>query len=94
MVPLGASLRSLCTRALFFGAAISFAQTTSTSPSSTPGQAIPGTGGVSSFASSVPAKPVAGVLPLSFQDAIDRGLKQNLGLLLSRAEVRSARGQR
>jgi len=34
------------------------------------------------------------VLPLSFQDAIDRGLKQNLGLLLSRAEVRSARGQR
>jgi len=49
---------------------------------------------VSSFASSVPAKPVAGVLPLSFQDAIDRGLKQNLGLLLSRAEVRSARGQR
>jgi outer membrane protein TolC len=33
-------------------------------------------------------------LPLSLQDAIDRGLKQNLGLLLSRADVRSARGQR
>jgi outer membrane protein TolC len=28
------------------------------------------------------------------QDAIDRGLKQNLGLLLSRADIRSARGQR
>jgi outer membrane protein TolC len=28
------------------------------------------------------------------QDAIDRGLKQNLGLLLSNADVRSARGQR
>jgi outer membrane protein TolC len=33
-------------------------------------------------------------LPLSLQDAIDRGLKQNLGLLLSRADIRSARGQR
>jgi outer membrane protein TolC len=33
-------------------------------------------------------------MPLSLQDAIDRGLKQNLGLLLSRADVRSARGQR
>jgi outer membrane protein TolC len=94
VVPLGASLRSLCARTLFFGAAISFAQTTSTPPSSTPGQAIPGTAGVSSFAGSVPAKPIPGVLPLSLQDAIDRGLKQNLGLLLSRADVRSARGQR
>ena len=28
------------------------------------------------------------------QDAIDRGLKQNLGLLLSSADIRSARGQR
>jgi outer membrane protein TolC len=37
---------------------------------------------------------VPGVIPLSLQDAIDRGLKQNLGLLLSRADVRSARGQR
>jgi outer membrane protein TolC len=33
-------------------------------------------------------------LPLSLHDAIDRGLKQNLGLLLSRADVRFARGQR
>jgi outer membrane protein TolC len=33
-------------------------------------------------------------LPLSLQDAIDRGLKQNLGLLLSRADTRAARGQR
>jgi outer membrane protein TolC len=49
---------------------------------------------VSPFAGSVPAKLVPGVLPLSLQDAIDRGLKQNLGLLLSSADVRSARGQR
>ena len=33
-------------------------------------------------------------MPLSLQDAIDRGLKQNLGLLLSNADIRSARGQR
>jgi outer membrane protein TolC len=33
-------------------------------------------------------------MPLSLQDAITRGLRQNLGLLLSRANIRSARGQR
>jgi outer membrane protein TolC len=59
-----------------------------------PGQAIPGTQGASVFASSVPAKLVPGVLPLSLHEAIDRGLKQNLGLLLSNADIRSARGQR
>jgi outer membrane protein TolC len=37
---------------------------------------------------------VPGVLPLSLQDAIDRGLKQNLGLLLSSSDVTNARGQR
>jgi outer membrane protein TolC len=42
----------------------------------------------------VPAKAVPGVLPLSLQDAIDSGLKQNLGLLFSRTDIRSARGQR
>jgi len=49
---------------------------------------------VSPYSGSVPAKLVPGVLPLSLQDAIDRGLKQNLGLLLSNADIRSARGQR
>jgi len=33
-------------------------------------------------------------MPLSLSDAIDRGLKQNLGALLSNADIRSARGQR
>lgn len=75
-------------------AAASLAQTETTPGPSTPGQAIPGTGGVSSFAGSVPAKLVPGVLPLSLRDAIDRGLKQNLGLLLSSADIRTARGQR
>lgn len=76
---------------LLCGAPASRAQTETTS---SPGQPIPGTQGVSPFASSVPAKPVPGVLPLSLRDAIDRGLKQNLGALLSNADIRSARGQR
>jgi outer membrane protein TolC len=49
---------------------------------------------VSPFAGSVPAQPVPGILALSLRDAIDRGLKQNLGLLLSNSEVRAARGER
>jgi outer membrane protein TolC len=80
---------------LLLGPTASFAQTATTTPnSSTPGQAIPGTGGVSPFAGSVPAKPVAGVIPISLRDAIDRGLKQNLGALLSSADIRLASGQR
>ncbi len=69
-------------------------QSNSTPPPSAPGQAIPGTSGPSTFASSVPVKVVPGVIQLSLQEAIDRGLRQNLGLLLSRADTRSARGQR
>ena len=77
----------LLTGVLFCGAASFFAQ-------NEPGQAIPGTVAANPFASSIPAKLVPGVLPLSLQDAIDRGLKQNLGLLLSNADILSARGQR
>jgi len=84
----------LITGALFCGVAASFAQTGPTSGPSTPGQAVPGTQGASSFASSVPAKPVPGVIPISLQEAINRGLKQNLGLLLSSSDVRLARGER
>lgn len=79
---------------LIGGAATLLGQTETTPGSSTPGQAIPGTSGVSPFAGSVPAKLVPGILPVSLLDAIDRGLKQNLGLLLSRADIRLARGQR
>lgn len=77
--------------ALFCGAATSFAQTGTTS---TPGQAIPGTLGASPFSSSVPTRPIPSVIRISLQDAINRGLKQNLGLLLSNTDIRSARGQR
>jgi outer membrane protein TolC len=46
------------------------------------------------FSGSVPAKLVPGVLPITLQDAMDRGLKQNLGLLLSGEDVRASRGSR
>jgi outer membrane protein TolC len=46
------------------------------------------------FSGSVPEKRVPGVVQLSLQDALDRGLKQNLGLLLSGEDVRTARGER
>lgn len=59
--------------------------------SSGPSNAPPSQG---SFNGSVPAKLVPGVLQISLQDAIDRGLKQNLGLLLSGDNAQAARGQR
>jgi outer membrane protein TolC len=70
------------------------AQSEPSTNSSTPGQAIPGTTGVSPFAGSVSQKLVPGFMPLSLQGAIDLGLRQNLGALLSNADIRSARGQR
>jgi outer membrane protein TolC len=60
-------------------------------PSSAP---TPVGGGESPFTGSVPTQPVPGVLPISLQDAIDRGLKQNLGLMVSNSDVNSASGQR
>jgi outer membrane protein TolC len=47
-----------------------------------------------SFSGSVPAKLEPGTLQLSLEDAISRGLKQNLGLLLAGQDVRSSRGER
>lgn len=48
----------------------------------------------SQFQGSVPGKLEPGVAPISLQNAIDRGLKTNLGLLLSGQDVVTARGQR
>ena len=47
------------------------------------------------YSGSVPAtgKAAPNVLPLSLKEAIERGLKQNLGLLLSGDAVPFARGQ-
>ena len=55
--------------------------------------AIPASVSQNGFPGSVPvAKATPGVLSLSFLDAIDRGLKQNLGLLLSDDNTLAARG--
>jgi outer membrane protein TolC len=74
--------------------------TTSTSGATSPASSVSATGTTpsgpqapSSFSGSVPAKLEPGTLQLSLQGAIDRGLKQNLGLLLSNEDIRSARGE-
>lgn len=94
--PISRFIRALATFGGFFCIGIaSYAQSnTESEPPSTPGQAVPGTQGVSPFGGSAPAKLVPGVLPISLQDAINRGLRQNLGALLSSADIRSAKGQR
>lgn len=49
----------------------------------------------SSYSGSVPAGKATGeLIPLTFRNAIDRGLQQNLGLLLASDNTISARGQR
>lgn len=82
----GPSRVFLAAAVLCAGTAISVAQSAPPSP--------PSTQGASPFAGSVAAQPVPGVVTISLQGAIDLGLKQNLGVLLSNADIRSARGQR
>jgi outer membrane protein TolC len=89
----GASLRLLSARALLC-AAMCHAQTYSNSVSIASGQSIPAAAGTNPFSGSVPTKLVPGRMPLSLQDAIALGLKHNLGLLLSSADTRAARGER
>lgn len=51
--------------------------------------------GQTPFLGSVPAgKATSEIIPLSFSDAINRGLQQNLGLLLSSDNLLASRGQR
>jgi hypothetical protein len=63
---------------------------TSTSSSGSSAPAAPQS--QSSFQGSVPGKLEPGVVQISMHDAIDRGLKTNLGLLLSEQDIGSARG--
>jgi len=90
----GASLRLLCAKVLICGVVTCHAQTYSPSASGTSGQTIPGANGGNPFAGSVPTRLVAGRMPLSLQDAVNLGLKHNLGVLLSRSDTRAARGLR
>ena len=89
---------------LVLASAIAWGQTTSSSSSGTPGtptqyvvsvtQASAALQPQTLFSGIVPAGNVTpGVLPLSLKDATDRGLKQNLGLLLASEGIPSARGR-
>jgi len=93
VLPSGPRLRVLCAAALICIRVMCHAQTYSTSVSSGSGQSIPATA-ANPFSGSVPTKLVSGRMPLSLQDAITLGLKHNLGLLLSSADTRAARGER
>ena len=73
---------------LLAAAAPAFGQTTSMIP--TPSEAA----NLSPYQGSVPSARVDGVLQLSLEDAINRGLKQNLGALLSSEDIRAAHGER
>lgn len=94
MVSARGSIRLLCAKALICGAVVSYAQTYSGSASGASDQNIPAGNGTNPFSGSAPTKLVPGRMPLSLQNAIDLGLKHNLGLLLSRADTLAARGQR
>ncbi len=80
--------------ALLLPAAPARAQTgaASSSPASTPVSTLKASQG--DYSGSVPSDLVPGVLQLSLQEAMDRGLKQNLGILLSGQDVRTAHGER
>jgi len=93
VVRAGALLRLFCANALIWGGILCHAQSYSGSPGNS-GQTIPVANSSNPFAGSVPTKLVPGRMPLSLQDAINLGLKHNLGFLLSRADTRAARGQR
>jgi len=74
---------------MLFPVASLVAQTSTSSPSITlPGSQSPFTG------SEPEVKATPEVLQLTFQDAIDRGLRNNLGLLLSGDQTIMARGER
>jgi outer membrane protein TolC len=69
--------------------------TSLTAQNSTPTPSISLPGSQSPFTGSEPeGKATSDVLQLSFQEAIDRGLRNNLGLLLSGDQAMTARGER
>jgi outer membrane protein TolC len=71
------------------------AQVASMPTGATPSLGQTSMSGPSPFLGGVPSgKPGPGVMPLSLKDAVDRGLKFNLGLLLAEEGARAARGAR
>jgi len=75
--------------------ATSLTQPTTAQPASQGIEGLLGTGAQNPFRGSNPSgEPTPGVLQLSATDAIDRGLRYNLGLLLSRDQTEAVRGAR
>jgi hypothetical protein len=90
-----AAMRTLFIAGAFFCFTIILrAQSSTTFPVSSAGQSSPVTSGANPIQGSVPGKLVPGVLPLSLEEAIELGLKQNLGALLSSNGIQFANGQR
>lgn len=81
----------ICVFLSFINAPILLSQTSSTSPASSislPGQQSP-------FQGSAPeGRPTTEVLEIDFRDAIDRGLRNNLGLLIASDQNEAARGEK
>lgn len=99
MTDRSAGLWSILACALLLAAAPAHAQAgaaaASTSSSNSSSAPIPTpVAAQGDYSGSVPSKLEPGVLQLSLQDAMDRGLRQNLGLLLSEQNVRTAHGER
>ena len=79
--------------AVLLAAAHLHGQSSTTAPSSSVEPALPGP--PNPFLGSAPeAKPTAEVLQIDFKEAIDRGLRNNLGLLLASDQNETARGER
>jgi outer membrane protein TolC len=95
------SILFLIIAAIPFFAAPSRAQTGSASGTTSSSQSLVVTTSpqspsseTSPYNGSVPGEPVPGVLKLSLQGAIDRGLRTNLGALLASSDIQTAQGQR
>src|SRR5437867_180518 len=88
---LGAAILTMCL-CIPAGAQMAFMTNQDASSSQT---SMAGAGGQNPFLGGVPSgEATPGVLQLTLKDAIDRGLKYNLGLLLSEQGTREARGAR
>lgn len=80
-------------RSVYSWAVLAFALLLAAAPAGAQAAAAP-VSPQGNYSGSVPTDVVPGVLKLTLQDAMDRGLKQNLGILLSGQDVRTARGER
>jgi outer membrane protein TolC len=90
-------MRRLAVVLIVFAALLPFASVAAWAQGSPTAAPAPPSGAVisqSPYFGSVPGKLEPGVVQLTLRDAMARGLKQNLGVLLSSDDVRTARGSR